>query len=71
MNQVGSFEITRYHIEFIKGQPKIVIEMVKVLDTEGNYLKFAKLEKVEPFLSEYPVRFKPLSTKSARENTAG
>ncbi len=71
MSKVGSFEITRYSIDYINRQPKIVIEMIKVLDTEGRYIKFAKLEKVEPFLSEYPVRFKPLSTKSARENTAG
>ena len=42
------------------GEPKIIISMVKVLDTEGKYIKFAKLKEVESFLSKYPVIFKPL-----------
>lgn len=58
MNNVGSLEITRYSVEFIDGQPKIIISMVKVLDTEGKYVKFAKLQNVEPYLSKYPVSFK-------------
>lgn len=55
---IGSFEITRYKFEFIEGEPKIVISMVKVLDTDGKYIKFAKLKEVEPYLSSYPVKFK-------------
>ena len=55
---IGSFEITRYKFELIEGEPKIVISMVKVLDTEGKYIKFAKLKEVEPYLSSYPVKFK-------------
>ena len=57
---IGSFEITRYKFELIEGEPKIVISMVKVLDTDGKYIKFAKLKEVEPYLSSYPVTFKKL-----------
>ncbi len=59
MKKTGSLEITRYHYEVVDGEPKIIISMVKVLDTEGKYIKFAKLKEVEPFLSKYPVIFKP------------
>ena len=60
MREIGSLEITRYSYEVVEDEPKIVISMVKVLDTEGKYIKFAKLKEVEPFLSKYPVIFKPL-----------
>jgi hypothetical protein len=60
MREIGSLEITRYSYEFVEDEPKIVISMVKVLDTEGKYIKFAKLKEVEPFLSKYPVTFKTL-----------
>ena len=55
---VGSFEITKYGFEMIDGYPKIVISMIKVLDKNGNYIKFAKLKDVEKYLSKYPVTFK-------------
>lgn len=58
--QVGSFEITKYRFENVNGEPKIVIDMVKVLDTNGQYMKFAKLEKVIDYLEKYPVKFKKL-----------
>tara|TARA_Y100001973_G_C4915738_1_gene194032 strand:- start:30 stop:221 length:192 start_codon:yes stop_codon:yes gene_type:complete len=58
MKKVGSLEITRYNYELIDGEPKIVISMVKVLDQEGEYIKFAKLKEVEPYLSLYTVNFK-------------
>jgi|TARA_R100001443_G_scaffold115467_2_gene133294 hypothetical protein len=58
MKKVGSLEITRYNYELIDGEPKIVISMVKVLDQEGKYIKFAKLKDVEPYLSLYTVNFK-------------
>jgi len=32
--------------------------MVKVLDKNGKYVKFAKLKDVEPYLYKYPVTFK-------------
>lgn len=48
MNNVGSFEIVQYDFQLVNGQPKIVISMVKVLDTDGNYIKFAKLREVLP-----------------------
>jgi|TARA_B110000977_G_scaffold134060_1_gene170696 hypothetical protein len=60
MREIGSLEITRYSYEVVEDEPKIVISMVKVLDTEGKYIKFAKLKEVEPFLSKYPVTFKTL-----------
>jgi len=55
---VGSFEITKYDFELVDGDPKIVISMVKVLDKNGKYVKFAKLKDVEPYLYKYPVTFK-------------
>jgi hypothetical protein len=58
--EIGSLEITRYKFEYVNGEPKIIIEMVKVLDKNGNYIKFAKLEGVTAFLSKYPVIFKEL-----------
>jgi hypothetical protein len=58
LEEIGSFEITRYRVDRINGQPKIIIEMIKVLDHDGRYVKFAKLEKVTPYLSKFPVKFK-------------
>lgn len=55
---VGSFEITKYDFELVDGDPKIVISMIKVLDKNGKYIKFAKLKDVEKYLSKYPVTFK-------------
>ena len=55
--KVGSLEVTRYSFEMIEDEPKIVISMVKVLDTDGKYIKFAKLKDVEPYLSMYPISF--------------
>ena len=60
MTEVGSLEITRYQFEMINGEPKIIISMVKVLDKDGKYIKFAKLKEVNPFLSKYPIKFKNL-----------
>lgn len=58
--EIGSLEITRYKFEYVNGEPKIIIEMVKVLDKNGKYIKFAKLEGVTAFLSKYPVKFKEI-----------
>jgi len=57
MEKVGGFEITKYSFKMIEHEPKIVISMVKVLDTDGKYIKFAKLKEVEPYLSMYPISF--------------
>ena len=54
LREVGSFEITSYDLE----GGHIVITKVKVLDKDGKYLKFAKLDQV---LSRYPVVFKSKS----------
>ncbi len=55
-----TFEITKYHFEKVDGEPKIIIEMVKVMDEKGKYIKFAKLEKVIEFLGGEEVHFKKL-----------
>jgi NurA-like 5'-3' nuclease len=60
-NNIGSLEVVRYEVQMINGQPKIVISQVKVLDTNGKYIKFAKLKDVNPYLSKYPISFKQLS----------
>lgn len=54
--EVGSLEIVRYSYN----GDKIEIEMIKVLDKEGCYIKFAKLKDVLPYLSKFPVTFKEL-----------
>jgi hypothetical protein len=56
--EVGSLEVIKYRFEKINGEPKIIIDMVKVLNKNGAYLKFAKLEGVVNYLSKYPVKFK-------------
>jgi hypothetical protein len=58
--KIGSLEIVKYRFEKINGEPKIIIDMVKVLDTKGVYIKFAKLEGVTKYLSKYPITFKEL-----------
>lgn len=58
--EIGSLEITRYKFQTVNGESKILIEMVKVLDTNGGYIKFAKLKEVLPFLAKFPVKFKKL-----------
>lgn len=52
-------EVVRYELQTINGEPKIVISQVKVTDENDRYVKFAKLEKVLPYLSRLPIRFKP------------
>lgn len=58
MEQIGSLEIVKYDFEYINNEPKIVISMVKVLDKDGNYVKFAKLKEVESYLAKFPIKFK-------------
>ena len=59
--QLGSFEIVRYSFDQVKGEPKILIHQIKALDVNGAYIKFAKLEAVLPYLSQYSINFKDLS----------
>ena len=59
--KLGSFEIVRYSFDLVKGEPKILIHQIKALDVNGAYIKFAKLEAVLSYLSDYPVDFKKLS----------
>tara|TARA_R110000868_G_scaffold39040_3_gene136279 strand:- start:474 stop:647 length:174 start_codon:yes stop_codon:yes gene_type:complete len=56
--EIGSFEIVRYRFDLIENEPKIIIEMIKVLDKNGKYVKFAKLKEVLPYLNQYPIKFK-------------
>lgn len=58
--EIGSLEIIKYRFDYINGEPKIIIEMVKVLDKNGQYIKFAKLEGVVGYLSKYPIKFKEI-----------
>jgi hypothetical protein len=58
--EVGSLEVIKYRFDYIDGEPKIIIDMVKVLDKNGAYIKFAKLEGVIDYLSKYPIKFKEL-----------
>ena len=58
IENVGSFEIVRYRFEYVNSEPKIIIEMIKVLDIKGKYIKFASLKDVIDFLPLYPVKFK-------------
>ena len=58
--KIGSLEVVKYDFLIIDGNPKIVISMIKVLDTEGNYIKFCALKEVLPFLASYPIKFKPI-----------
>jgi len=58
--KVGSFEIVKYKIVIQSGNPKIEIEMIKVLDEDGEYIKFARLKDVIGYLSKYPVTFRPI-----------
>jgi hypothetical protein len=59
--ELGSFEIVRYSFDQVKGEPKILIHQIKAIDVNGAYIKFAKLEAVLPYLSQYPITFKDLS----------
>ena len=56
--KVGSLEVVKYRFDTINEEPKIIIEMIKVLDTDGKYIKFAKLKNVVDYLSKYPIKFK-------------
>lgn len=58
--EVGSLEVIKYRFDYVNGDPKIIIDTVKVLDKNGAYIKFAKLEGVVNYLSKYPITFKQL-----------
>lgn len=54
MKKPHSLEIVKYDYN----GKDIVISMIKVLDEKGEYIKFAKLNNVMPYLSKYPIKFK-------------
>lgn len=56
--QIGSIEIVKYYYAMFQSEPKIIIEMVKLLDEDGKYIKFAKMKDVVDILHLYPVTFK-------------
>jgi len=58
--EVGRLEVIKYRFDYINGEPKIIIDTVKVLDTNGSYMKFAKLQGVIDYLHKYPITFKKL-----------
>lgn len=57
---IGHLQVVRYGFEMVNNEPKIVIHQIKVLDENGDYIKFAKLKEIEPFLSKFKINFKPL-----------
>lgn len=59
-SKVAKLEVVKYRFAHVEGQPKIIIEMVKLLDENDKYIKFEKMENVESMLAEYPVTFKKL-----------
>ena len=60
MKEIASIEVVRYRFDLVKSEPKIIIEMVKLLDKEGKYIKFASMSEAIDLLSKYPVKFKEL-----------
>jgi len=60
MKEIGSIEIIKYYYVMFQNEPKIVIQMVKLLDKEGKYIKFAPMSEAVELLSKYPVTFKEL-----------
>jgi len=52
------FEAVRYRFEKINGEPKIILDQVKVSDEKGKYIKFAKLEKLINVISGESIKFK-------------
>jgi len=53
-NKVGSLEVVNYHYD----GKDIVITKIKVKDTNGKYIKFARLKDVINHLHLYPITFK-------------
>lgn len=52
-------EIVKYTLESnIRGEKSIVLKHIKVLDSEGKYVKFAKHEKIFNHLHKFSVKFK-------------
>jgi|TARA_R100001460_G_scaffold30719_1_gene60588 hypothetical protein len=58
-SDIGSLIIPKgyYEFEFVDGEPKIIISRVRVNNVDGKYIKFAKLENVIDYLSEFPLKF--------------
>lgn len=50
-----ALEATEY--EYVEGQG-IVIKKVKLLDASGNYIRFAKLKELTPYLHKFPIKFR-------------
>lgn len=57
-------EITKYAFQLVNGEPKIVISMVKQMDDDGKYIKFAKMKEIVTELSKHPVMFKEQTNES-------
>lgn len=60
MKEIGSIEIVKYYYAMFQSEPKIIIQMVKLLDKDGKYIKFAPMAEAIDLLSKYPVKFKEL-----------
>jgi len=63
----ASLEATEY--EYVEGQG-VVIKQVKLLDASGNYIRFAKLKELTPYLHKFPIKFRgEQSTKETDKTT--
>jgi hypothetical protein len=63
----SSLEVTEY--EYVEGHG-IVIKQVKLLDASGNYIRFAKLKELTPYLHKFPIKFRgEQSTKETDKTT--
>jgi len=63
----SSLEVTEY--EYVEGIG-IVIKQVKLLDASGNYIRFAKLKELTPYLHKFPIKFRgEQSTKETDKTT--
>jgi hypothetical protein len=62
-----ALEVSEY--EYVEGQG-IVIKKVKLLDASGNYIRFAKLKELTPYLHRFPIKFRgEQSTKKTDQGT--
>ena len=61
--KIGGFWVVAHSIQIVDGIPKIVIERISVVDESGSHIKFADLQRIEPFLKKIPLGFSKDSVK--------
>lgn len=58
-SDVGWLEVVRWHVDLVDGHYRIVLDVIKVVDPNGRFIKFASHEKVSKYLAAFPVKFNP------------